>query len=130
MPAERCVPAADSGVQTIGIGQVRTFSGTDSMQMQQMQMITGNSSLLTTHWASMAQDDPNTFVPPSLASGGTLLSPVRKRTDATAWRLQSDDLFGPEGIATVVAILEPATHAMAVVGLASDARSPWGRLCS
>jgi len=89
--------AVGSGVQTIGVGQVRTISGTDYMQMQ---MITGNSSLLTTHWAYMAKYDPNTFVPPSLFPDGTLLSQEWKWTDGSTWRLQSDDLFGPGGSGT------------------------------
>ena len=86
-----------SGDQTIGIGQVRTISGTDYMQMQ---MITGNSSSLTTHWAYMAKYDPNTFVPPSLFPDGTLLSPEWKWTEGSTWQLQSDDLFGPSGSGT------------------------------
>ena len=86
-----------SGEQTIGIGQVRTISGTDYMQMQ---MITGNSSMLTTHWAYMAKYDPDTFVPPSLFPDGTLLSPEWNWTDGSTWRLQSDDLFGPGGSGT------------------------------
>lgn len=60
-----------SGQQTIGIGQIRTMSGTDSMQMR---MITGNSSVRTTHWASMAKYDPNTLVPPTLFRDDELLS--------------------------------------------------------
>ncbi|MFM9026204.1 MAG: PEP-CTERM sorting domain-containing protein [Planctomycetaceae bacterium] len=86
-----------SGSQTIGIGQVRTISGTDSMQMQ---MITGNSSVLTTHWAFMAKYDPDTFVPPTLFPDGTLLSQEWKWTDGSTWRLESDDLFGPGGSGT------------------------------
>ena len=86
-----------SGERTIGIGQIRTISGTDYMQMQ---MITGNSSMLTTHWAYMAKYDPDTFVPPSLFPDGTLLSPEWNWTDGSTWRLQSDDLFGPGGSGT------------------------------
>jgi hypothetical protein len=86
-----------SGEQTIGIGQVRTISGTDYMQMQ---MITGNSSVLTTHWAYMAKYDPNTFVPPTLFPDGTLLSQEWKWTDGSTWQLQSEDLFGPGGSGT------------------------------
>ncbi len=86
-----------SGAQTIGIGQVRTISGTDYMQMQ---MITGNSSMLTTHWAYMAKYDPNTFVPPSLFPDGTLLSQEWKWTDGSTWRLQSESLFGSGGEGT------------------------------
>jgi hypothetical protein len=86
-----------SGAQTIGIGQVRTISGTDYMQMQ---MITGNSSVLTTHWAYMAKYDPNTFVPPTLFPDGTLLSQEWKWTDGSTWQLQSEDLFGPGGSGT------------------------------
>lgn len=86
-----------SGAQTIGIGQVRTISGTDYMQMQ---MITGGSSVLSTHWAYMAKYDPNTFVPPSLFPDGVLLSQEWKWTDGSTWRLQNDDLFGPGGSGT------------------------------
>jgi len=86
-----------SGETTVGIGQVRTISGTDYMQMQ---MISGNSSALTTHWAYMAKYDPNTFVPPSLFPDGTLLSQEWKWTDGSTWRLQSEDLFGPGGSGT------------------------------
>lgn len=86
-----------SGEQTVGIGQIRTISGTDYMQMQ---MITGNSSMLTTHWAYMAKYDPNTFVPPSLFPDSTLLSQEWKWTEGSTWRLQSNDLFGPSGFGT------------------------------
>lgn len=86
-----------SGDQTIGIGQVRTISGTDYMEMQ---MITGGSSVLTTHWAYMAKYDPNTFTPPSLFPDGTLLSQEWKWTEGSTWRLDSDELFGPAGSGT------------------------------
>lgn len=85
--------------KTIGIGQVRTISGTNYMQMQ---MITGNTSVLTTHWAYMAKYDPNTFVPPSLFPDGTLLSQEWKWTDGSTWQLQSDELFGPGGSGTFI----------------------------
>ncbi|MFM7520952.1 MAG: PEP-CTERM sorting domain-containing protein [Planctomycetota bacterium] len=86
--------ALSSGQQTIGIGQVRTISGTDYMQMQ---MITGNSSVLTTHWAYMAKYDPATFTPPTLFPDGTLLSQEWRWTEGSTWLLRSDTLFGPSG---------------------------------
>ena len=86
-----------SGETTVGIGQVRTISGTDYMQMQ---MISGSSPALTTHWAYMAKYDPNTLVPPSLFPDGTLLSQEWKWTDGSTWRLQSEDLFGRDGSGT------------------------------
>ncbi|MFM7183149.1 MAG: PEP-CTERM sorting domain-containing protein [Planctomycetota bacterium] len=89
--------AVPSGGQTVGIGQVRTISGTDYMQMQ---MITGNTTALTTHWAYMAKYDPDTFVPPSLFPDGTLLSQEWKWTDGSTWQLQSEELFGPGGSGT------------------------------
>jgi len=88
---------ASSGQQTIGIGQIRTISGTDYMQMQ---MITGNSSVLTTHWAYMAKYDPATFTPPTLFPDGTLLSQEWRWTEGSTWRLRSDTLFGPGGSGT------------------------------
>lgn len=89
--------SVSSGQSTIGVGQVRTISGTDYMQMQ---MISGNTSSLTTHWAYMAKYDPNTFVPPALFPEGTLLSPEWKWTDGSTWQLQSEELFGPGGSGT------------------------------
>lgn len=86
-----------SGQQTIGIGQVRTISGTNLMEMQ---MITGNSSVLTTHWAYMAPYDPGTFTPPTLFPDGTLLSQEWRWTEGSTWLLHSDTLFGPGGSGT------------------------------
>jgi hypothetical protein len=86
-----------SGQQTIGIGQVRTISGTNVMEMQ---MITGNSSVLTTHWASMAPYDPGTFTPPTLFADGTLLSQGWRWTEGSTWLLHSDTLFGLGGSGT------------------------------
>jgi hypothetical protein len=88
---------ASSGLETIGIGQMRTISGTTYMEMQ---MITGNSTLLTTHWAYMAPYDPDTFTPPSLFPDGTLLSQEWRWTEGSTWQMQSDELFGAAGTGT------------------------------
>lgn len=87
----------DSGQQTIGIGQVRTISGTDFMQMQ---MITGDSSVLSTHWAYMAKYDPSSLVPPTVYPDDVFLSQEWRWTDGSTWRLQSEELFGPGGSGT------------------------------
>ena len=88
---------ASPASETIGIGQMRTLSGTTYMEMQ---MITGNSTALTTHWAYMAPYDPDTFTPPALFPEGTLLSPEWRWTEGTTWEIQSDDLFGAAGTGT------------------------------
>lgn len=88
---------ASSGSETIGIGQMRTISGTTYMEMQ---MITGNSTVLTTHWAYMAAYDPDTFTPPSLFPDGTLLSQEWRWTEGSTWAIQSDTLFGAAGAGT------------------------------
>lgn len=88
---------ASAGSETIGIGQMRTLSGTTYMEMQ---MITGNSTVLTTHWAYMAPYDPDTFTPPALFPDGTLLSPEWRWTEGSTWAIQSDALFGAAGTGT------------------------------
>lgn len=88
---------AQSASQTIGIGQMRTISGTSYMEMQ---MITGNSTVLTTHWAYMAKYDPGSFTPPALFPDGTLLSQEWRWTDGSTWQMQSDELFGAGGVGT------------------------------
>lgn len=89
--------STSSTTPIIGIGQMRTISGTDYMQMQ---MITGNESVFVTHWAYMAKYDPNSFVPPTLFPDGTLLSQEWRWTEGTTWQLQSDELFGTGGSGT------------------------------
>jgi len=88
---------ASPASETIGIGQMRTLSGTTYMEMQ---MITGNSTAPTTHWAYMAPYDSDTFTPPALFPEGTLLSPEWRWTEGTTWGIQSDDLFGSAGTGT------------------------------
>jgi len=65
-----------------------------------MQMISGNSALLTTHWAYMAKYDPSSFTPPVLFPEGTLLSQEWRWTDGSTWQMLSDDLFGAGGSGT------------------------------
>jgi hypothetical protein len=88
---------ASAGSETIGIGQMRTLSGTTYMEMQ---MITGNSTVLTTHWAYMAPYDPGTFTPPALFPEGTLLSQEWRWTEGSTWQMGSDELFGAAGTGT------------------------------
>ena len=68
--------------------------------VKEMQMITGNSTVLTTHWAYMAAYDPDTFTPPSLFPDGTLLSQEWRWTEGSTWAIQSDTLFGAAGAGT------------------------------
>ncbi|UFZ02230.1 autotransporter outer membrane beta-barrel domain-containing protein [Bradyrhizobium ontarionense] len=80
------------GTVTVGLGTMRTVNGVSSMEMQ---MITGDS-LLVTHWAYMLPYDPATFTPPPSAPVPANSVPQWAWTAGTPWRIVSPTLFGTQ----------------------------------
>ena len=78
------------GVPTVGLGQMRLIDGV--MQME-MQMITGDS-LLITHWAYMTPYNPATFTPPPPLPIPANSVPQWAWVSGTPWRIVSPALFG------------------------------------
>lgn len=76
---------------TIGIGQIREISGTNTMEMQ---MMTG-SAFYVTHWAYMAPYDGDPDTLPPLELEPEFLSPEWAWMDGTTWALECEALFGP-----------------------------------
>ncbi|XUM23747.1 autotransporter outer membrane beta-barrel domain-containing protein [Bradyrhizobium oligotrophicum S58] len=80
------------GTATVGLGYMRNVNGVTSMEMQ---MITGDS-LLVTHWAYMLPYDPATFTPPPSAPVPANSVPQWAWTAGTPWRIVSPTLFGTQ----------------------------------
>ncbi|WP_315723045.1 MULTISPECIES: autotransporter outer membrane beta-barrel domain-containing protein [unclassified Bradyrhizobium] len=80
------------GTATVGLGYMRAVNGVTSMEMQ---MITGDS-LLVTHWAYMLPYDPATFTPPPSAPVPANSAPQWAWTEGTPWRIVSPALFGTQ----------------------------------
>jgi outer membrane autotransporter protein len=79
------------GAVTVGLGQMRLINGVWQMDMQ---MITGQS-LLITHWAYMTPYDPTTtFVPPAPRPVMANSVPEWAWTSGTRWRIASPSMFG------------------------------------
>jgi outer membrane autotransporter protein len=78
------------GAVTVGLGHMRTINGVTAMEMQ---MITGDS-LLVTHWAYMLSYDPATFTPPPSQPVPANSVPQWAWTSGTPWRITSNSLFG------------------------------------
>ena len=79
------------GAVTVGLGQMRLINGVWQMDMQ---MITGQS-LLITHWAYMTPYDPTTtFVPPVPRPITANSVPEWAWTSGTRWRIASPSMFG------------------------------------
>ncbi|MGC2774006.1 MAG: autotransporter outer membrane beta-barrel domain-containing protein, partial [Bradyrhizobium sp.] len=83
---------AGGGTATVGLGTMRTVNGVASMEMQ---MITGDS-LLVTHWAYMLPYDPASFTPPPSAPVPANSVPQWAWTAGTPWRIVSPTLFGTQ----------------------------------
>ncbi|MCP3474411.1 autotransporter outer membrane beta-barrel domain-containing protein [Bradyrhizobium sp. CCGUVB1N3] len=78
------------GAVTVGLGNMRIINGVTEMEMQ---MITGDS-LLVTHWAYMLPYDPATFTPPPSQAVPANSVPQWAWTAGTPWRIVSPTLFG------------------------------------
>ncbi|WP_051390303.1 autotransporter outer membrane beta-barrel domain-containing protein [Bradyrhizobium sp. Ec3.3] len=78
------------GAVTVGLGNMRSINGVTEMEMQ---MITGDS-LLVTHWAYMLPYDPATFTPPPSQAVPANSVPQWAWTAGTPWRIVSPALFG------------------------------------
>jgi hypothetical protein len=71
----------------------------------------------TTHWAYMLPYDPESYTSPDPLPDSDLTSTEWAWTPGTTWAYQSDQLFGPVGIAAVVP--EPTALLLAVAGIAA-----------
>lgn len=78
------------GSVTVGLGTMRSINGVSSMEMQ---MITGDS-LLVTHWAYMLPYDPANFTPPASQPVPANSVPQWAWTSGTPWRIVSPAVFG------------------------------------
>lgn len=82
---------ATNGAVTTGIGQERTISGTNTIEMQ---MITGDGGTYITHWAYMLPYTNGVIPPTTLPTNPVLLSTNWSWMQGTTWNLQNQDLFG------------------------------------
>ncbi|MEO6847713.1 MAG: hypothetical protein ABI443_09130 [Chthoniobacterales bacterium] len=60
----------------------------------------GDDGAFITHWAYMAQYDPDTFTPPPPTPEVGLRSTEWAWLEGTAWNLHNDALFGTDGVGT------------------------------
>lgn len=81
---------AGGGATTVGLGRMTLIDGVTSMEMQ---MITGDS-LLVTHWAYMLPYDPMTFTPPPPVPLPANSVPQWAWASGTPWSVVSPQLFG------------------------------------